>query len=166
MQPPEFEIVPFRRDIPRDVFTCGNQILDNWLRKYAGQNENLFRTRTFYAVDAEAKKILGFYSTVYGSVEPSTELDGIPVSKYSRPAFLIAKLAVDLSEQGNGIGKALLSDALNKAIAASESAGLEVVLVDAINNEAVTYYGRFGFVRHESGSSRMFMTMNTLRNSK
>jgi len=159
------EIIPFSRDVSRDDFSCGNSTLDFWLKQYAGQNEDKFRTRTFMAVDQASQQLLGYYTTVFGDVEPGAELDGIAVSNYSKPAFLIAKLAVDQRAQSHGIGKLMLSDALNKAVEASDSAGLEIVLVEAIDINAVSFYGRFGFTRFDPQSNRMFMTMKLLRNS-
>lgn len=159
------EVIPFSREVLREDFACGNLTLDWWLKQYAGQNEDKFRTRTFMAVDRTSQQLLGYYTTVFGNVEPGAELEGIAVSKYSKPAFLIAKLAVDQRAQSMGIGKLLLSHALNKALEASDAAGLEIVLVDAIDANAVSFYGRFGFTRFDPRSKRMFMTMKYLKNS-
>lgn len=165
MLPQSIEVIPFSREVPRDDFACGNATLDFWLKQYAGQNEDRFRTRTFMAVNRTSEQLLGYYTTVFGDVEPGAQLEGISVSNYSKPAFLIAKLAVDQRVQSLGIGKLMLSDALTKAIEASDSAGLEIVIVDAIDANAVSFYGRFGFTRFDPQSTRMFMTMKYLRNS-
>ncbi|MEY5023215.1 MAG: hypothetical protein RL569_128 [Actinomycetota bacterium] len=165
MFPGSIEIIPFSREVSRDEFACGNSTLDFWLKQYAGQNEDKFRTRTFLAVHSTSLQLLGYYTTVFGVVEPGAELEGIAVSNYSKPAFLIAKLAVDQRAQRHGVGKRMLSHALNKALEASDSAGLEIVLVDAIDTNAVSFYGRFGFIRFDPQSHRMFMTMKFLRNS-
>jgi len=139
--------------------------MDEWLGLYAGQNENKFRTRTFFAVDRYSLQLQGYFTTVFGEVKPGAELDGIAVSNYAKRAFLIARLAVDHNAQGQGIGKLMLGEALHKALGASESAGLEMVIVDAIDNDAIAFYGRFGFIRFDSESNRMFMTMKQLKAS-
>jgi GNAT superfamily N-acetyltransferase len=162
MVPGSFQIIPFTRSISREEFSCGNSSLDTWLKIYAGQNEDKFLTRTFMAVEADSKYLAGYCTTVFGETGPAQNIDGLPISKYSRPAFLIAKLAVDLGYQGQGVGKLLLADALRRACNASEVAGLELVIVDAINSEAVSFYGRFGFTRLDPGSRRMFLKIASL----
>ena len=159
------EVIPFDRDVSRENFSCGNKVLDDWLGLYAGQNEDKFRTRTFFAVDRDSLQLHGYFTTVFGEVKPGAELDGIAVSNYVKPAFLIARLAVHQKSQGRGIGKLMLGEALRKALGASESAGLEMVIVDAIDNNAIAFYGRFGFIRFDSESNRMFMTMKQLKAS-
>jgi GNAT superfamily N-acetyltransferase len=159
------EIVPFSRAISRDEFRCGNDSLDNWLKKFAGQNEDRFRSRTFFAIDQETNQLLGYYSSVFTSLDAGVELDGIPILNFKRPAYLIARLAVDQRFQNMGIGQLLLSDALTNALRSSEVAGLEMVLVDAIDNAAISFYGRFGFTRLDAKSNRMYATIRLLQNS-
>jgi GNAT superfamily N-acetyltransferase len=159
------EIVPFSRQVSRDDFWCGNEVLDNWLKQFAGQNEDRFRSRTFFAIDLESNQLLGYYTAVFTSLDGGVQLEGLPVSNYKRPAYLIARLAVDQRFQNLGVGKFLLSDALTKAIQASDVAGLEMVLVDAKDNSAITFYGRFGFTRLDAQSRRMYATIRLLQNS-
>ncbi|CAB4635068.1 unannotated protein [freshwater metagenome] len=106
--------------------------------------------------------MLGFYTAVFTALEAGTQLQGLLTSKYQIPAYLIAKLAVDKRAQNQGVGKLLLGDALNRAALAAEAGGLEIVVVDAINNEATSFYGKFGFTRVDSQSNRMFLYLKFL----
>jgi GNAT superfamily N-acetyltransferase len=151
--------------VPRDDFWCGNEVLDNWLKQFAGQNEDRFRSRTFFAIDRDKDLLVGYYTAVFTALEAGIQLEGLPVTNYKIPAYLIAKLAVDHRAQNAGIGKLLLGDALNKAARASGAGGLEVVVVDAINNEATSFYGKFGFTRVDALSNRMFLYVRFLQDS-
>lgn len=166
MQWEKITIVPFNQEVVRSEFRSGKLDLDTWLHKYAGQNEARNRTRTFFALGSESGSLLGYYSTVFVQLEAGVEMTGLPISKYPKPALLIARLAVHTEAQGRGIGKFMLSDALNRAIVASESAGLEVVMVEAIDADAAAFYGSFGFTRFDAQSLKMFMTMNFLKASQ
>lgn len=157
------QIVPFTKLVSREDFSCGNEILDTWLKQFAGQNESRFRSRTFFAIDQETNQLLGFYTAVFTALEAGTQLQGPLTSSYKIPAYLIAKLAVDKRAQNQGVEKLLLGDALNRASVASEAGGLEIVVVDAINNEATSFYGKFGFTRLDSQSSRMFLYLKFLQ---
>jgi GNAT superfamily N-acetyltransferase len=57
----------------------------------------------------------------------------------------LARLAVDQTEQGQGLGAALLKNALQRCLQASESIGARAVLVHAIDAEAKAFYQHFGF---------------------
>lgn len=163
--PKSIEIIPFSKQISRDDFCSGSEILDTWLKQFAGQNELKFRSRTFFAIDQDSNQLLGYYTSIFTALDAGVLLAGMPVSNYKKPAYLIARLAVDLRFQGMGIGASLLSDALSKALKASEVAGLELVLVDAKDDSAITFYGRFGFTRLDAHSRRMFATIRLLQNS-
>jgi GNAT superfamily N-acetyltransferase len=158
------EIVPFTRQVSRENFDCGNESLDNWLKRFAGQNESRFRSRTFFALDQDSNQLLGYYTSIFTALDAGIQLAGIPVSHYKKPALLIARLAVDQRAQNLGVGKALLRHGLNAAMRASETAGLEIIVVDAIDDEATTFYAKFGFTRFDADSNRMYITMSFLRN--
>lgn len=78
---------------------------------------------------------------------------------YPIPAVLLARLAVDVTVQGRGVGAQLLIHALTEIARASE----ELVVVHAIDEEAVTFYARFGFQRFVDHPLNLFMTTKALR---
>ncbi|WP_341359269.1 GNAT family N-acetyltransferase [Georgenia sp. M64] len=87
----------------------------------------------------------------------------------SVPAYLVARLAVDLELQGRGLGAELLLDALELVVEAAELGGGRLVVVDAIDEMARAFYEHHGFTRI-GGSDRLVIKVATvadvLRRSK
>jgi GNAT superfamily N-acetyltransferase len=63
------------------------------------------------------------------------------------PAVLLARLAIDANLQGQGLGGALLADALTRVVAATELVAARFVVVDALHEDAATFYEHHGFHR-------------------
>lgn len=132
-----------------DRFGCGREQLDRWLRAYAGQGQRRDSARTFVVCRKGAtKKVVGYYTLVASQVEPADATGGVRhgTSKhFPIPVCLIARLTVDRSEQGAGLGRSLLLDALRRTELASRSVAMRAVLVHALDEEAAGFYARFGF---------------------
>jgi len=131
-----------------DRFECGREQLNRWLRAYAGQGQRSDTARTFVACNRETTDVVGYYTLVASQVEHASATGGVRrgVSKrFPIPVCLIARLAVDHSAQGVGLGRSLLLDALRRADHASRSIAMRAVLVHALDEEAAAFYERFGF---------------------
>lgn len=92
--------------------------------------------------------MVGYYTLVASQVEGSeatSEVQRGTSQHFPIPVCLIARLAVDLSEQGAGLGRSLLLDALRRADRASGAVAMRAVLVHALDEEAAAFYARFGF---------------------
>ncbi|MGZ8219649.1 GNAT family N-acetyltransferase [Methylomagnum sp.] len=133
----------------RDGFASGRAELDDYLDRYAGQDERRDLTRVFVAVEAGQTDIAGYYSLSAGSVErrrfPPERSRKLP--HYPVPMARLGRLAVDMRLQGQGLGSLLLLDALKRSLSASASLGVYGVMVDALDERAATFYQHFGFVR-------------------
>ena len=129
-----------------DEFDSGNAELDGWLRRHAMAAQQMDSARTFVAVSAG--RVVGYFSLTMGSVlrteAPARMVRGLPA--YPVGMVLLARLAVDQTGQGRGVGSRLLADALRKAVAAGEAAAARLVVVDAIGDRAVAFYQRHGFI--------------------
>jgi GNAT superfamily N-acetyltransferase len=79
------------------------------------------------------------------------------LGKYDIPIMLLARLAVDRREQGRGLGKALLKDAILRTMQAAEIAGLKVLLVHAKDEAAAEFYRKHGFEQVLSDPLRLFL---------
>lgn len=77
--------------------------------------------------------------------------------------MMLARLAVDTNWSGKGLGNSLLLDALMRALAASEIAGLRAVVVDAKDDSAKHFYARRGFRAWPTDSNRLFVTIPELK---
>jgi GNAT superfamily N-acetyltransferase len=121
------------------------------LKTRAGQQERANNTRTFLAVDG--LRVIGYYATTTYrlGLDEVAEMYGVGKRTYPIPAVLLARLAVDTGFQGCGIGPKLLLHALSQIAEASRHVGFEVVVVHAIDRDAVTFYAQRGFT-----SQRLF----------
>jgi len=87
---------------------------------------------------------------------------GVGRRAYPIPALLLARLAVDVRSQGSGVGSELLLHALRQIAAASRHVGFEVVVVHAIDKDAVTFYAQRGFTQFEDHDLHLFMPVKNL----
>lgn len=128
------------------AFTCGNPNLDEWLIRYARQAHTSGSARTF--VVTEANIVVGYYSLTVGQIEPMEAPERIQkgMGRHPIPVIILARLAVSKGHQGFGIGRGLLQDAIRRALAIAEQAGIRALLTHPINGNAVNFYRRFGFV--------------------
>ena len=92
--------------------------------------------------------MVGYYTLVASQVEQGEatgEVQHGTSKHFPIPVCLIARLAVDQSAQGIGLGRSLLLDALQRTERASHSVAMRAVLVRALDDEAAAFYARFGF---------------------
>ena len=146
-------------------FNSGNDILDGWLRRHALTAQRMDSARTFVAVLRGDG--VGYFSLTMGSVlraeAPTKFVRGLPA--YPVGMVLLARLAVDQSEQGRGVGATLLAEALRKAVAAGEAAAARLVVVDAIDEGAAAFYERYGFIRAPEHPLRLYLRTKDVRAS-
>ena len=127
-------------------FDCGtHESLNDWLRRFALANQKNDSART-YVVQREGL-VVGYYSISAGSVavEESPVRIAKGLARHPIPVILLARLAVDKNEQGTGLGKALLKDAVSRMASAANIIGARAVLVHAIDDRARKFYEHFGF---------------------
>jgi GNAT superfamily N-acetyltransferase len=135
---------PQRHDVTR--FDCGNVTLNRWLSRYAGQSDRRDAARTFVTTSPE-DAVLGYYTLVAGQVrheEATAAVSRGQTRHFPIPIALLARLAVNTSHQRQGLGAALLRDALARVQAASAQVAVRAVVVHAIDDSAAAFYQRFG----------------------
>lgn len=138
---------PIGKKHDRDAFDCGEEALNDFLRRYARKSHELGGAKTFLAVsDAADKAILGFYSLCPASVEyartPETARHGL--ARHDVPGFRLARLAVDRKFQGLGLGGQLLLAAGRRCLLASAQVGGVVLVIDAKNERVAKWYSSYG----------------------
>ena len=150
----------------RASFDCGVEPLNDFLKKYALQNQKKDVGRT-YVVLNEDGRIAGFYTLVFSgvSVEETTPRVASGLGRYPVPVILLARLAVDLREKGRGLGSGLIRDALLRAVSASDIAGLRAVVVHAKDKAAKEFYQRFGFEPSPHNENHLYMILSEVRKS-
>lgn len=128
-----------------DEFGCGELVLDEWLKRRAKVNQLSGASRTFVVSDAN-QRVYGYYAMAAGAVSHQVATSSVrrnmpdPV-----PVMVLARLGVDTHAQGIKLGGALLQDAVNRAIAVSNNAGVRAILVHAIHDRAKQFYEHYGF---------------------
>jgi GNAT superfamily N-acetyltransferase len=160
------ETKPLDKLQDRASFDCGVESLNDYLKKYALQNQKKDAART-YVITTEENSIIGYYTLVFGSVgqEEANENVSAGLGKYAIPIILLARLAIDQGEKGKGLGKVLLRDALLRAVRASEIAGLRAFLVHAKDAAAKAFYEKFGFEPAPHNEFHLFLKMSDIRAS-
>jgi GNAT superfamily N-acetyltransferase len=139
--------------------------LDQWLRERARSSEGL-SARTYVACARdEPARVVGYFSLA-AAVEQRNALTSAKLRRgmpEQVPLLLIGRLAVDAHWRGCGLGSALVADALRRSLAASEIAGVRGVVAHAIDEAAVEFYERHGFVRSPLGERVMLIPIETVR---
>lgn len=78
------------------------------------------------------------------------------------PLVIVGRLAVDRAYQGRKIGAGLLKDALRRVVGISKEVGCRAVLVHAIDQDAASFYAKFGFIEFPASSQTMFLPIETI----
>lgn len=150
----------------RDGFSCGKDLLDNYIWTQAKQDIKRKLSACFVLIDNETGKISGYYTLSSNSISnnliPESFRKNLPKSYLSIPTILLGRLAIDKEFQGKGIGKLLLIDSLRRCCDISESLGIFAVIVDPLDNEAETFYEKYGFIKLPD-SGKMFLAMKTIK---
>jgi GNAT superfamily N-acetyltransferase len=133
----------------RKGFDCGVPALNDYLVRFARQNHDSGGAKTFVATpDDEPGRILGYYSLSPGAVDfaraPSRLTRGL--GRYDIPVFRLARLAVDRSLQGHGLGADLLLAAGERCVAVAAEVSGVALAIDAKDDGAARWYARFGAV--------------------
>ena len=150
----------------RGGFECGETSLNDYLRRYARQNDERDIARTFVAVEERgSRRVVGYYTLSGYSLESEAIPEkGLP--RYALPAALIGRLARDVGFKGQGVGEALLRDALNRCLSISEQMAVHAVVVDALDQRARAFYQAFGFRELIGYPMKLFLPMKTLCKSR
>ena len=140
---------PIRRKHDREALDCGDEALNEFLRRYARKSHERGGAKTFLAIDdAGDKTIVGFYSLSPASVDyiRTPEIIRRGLARYDVPGFRLARLAVDRRWQGRGIGGQLLLAAGRRCLWAASQVGGVVLLIDAKNERVAEWYAGYGAV--------------------
>ncbi|MCF6294493.1 MAG: GNAT family N-acetyltransferase [Flavobacteriaceae bacterium] len=147
-------------------FSCGKEILDNYLQKQANQDIKRKLSVCFVLNDKETNLLQGYYTLANNSIPqnlmPTEFQKRLPKSYTSIPTTLLGRLAIDNRFQGKGIGKLLLIDALKRCYEISKSIGSFAVIVDPLDEDAEKFYHKYGFINLPD-SGKMFLPMNTIK---
>lgn len=161
----DWRIEPLDRSHERGDFSCGVPALDTFLSTLVRQYEKRGLGRTYVAVRPEERRVLGYYTLAAGSVSfenvPADVARKLP--RHPLPVILLARLAVDRVARGQGLGEALLLDALRRSLDISRGLGVHGVEVHAIDDLARSFYEKYGFVALLDARRHLFLPVETIR---
>ena len=157
--------VPLGREHDCRAFDCGNDPLNDYLRRFAWTNQQAGAARTYVASRGDV--VVGYFTLAYGSIEHEGAAERIRkgLARHPIPVMVLARLAVDRSEQGCGLGKGLLKDALLRTLQAAEIAGLRAVIVHAKDDSARDFYERLGFQRSPIDEFHLMLLIKDIKAS-
>ena len=161
---PNFVIEPLGVRHDRAVFSCGNDELDSYLHKQAGQDLKK-RAAVPFVITPDHKTIAGFYTLSQYAVDlgdvPAEVAKRLP--KYPAvSATLLGRLAVSTAFRGRGFGERLLMDALHRSLESSKQVASTGVVVDAKDASAEEFYKEYGFIELPRIAHRLFLAMGTV----
>jgi GNAT superfamily N-acetyltransferase len=153
---------PLSVDHKLDIFHSGVASLDEWLKKKAYKNQLKGASRCF--VICHGEEVVGYYSLSAGAIAKEQ------VPKKSRrnmpnplPVLLLGRLAIDANYHNQGLGSALLRDAMLRAVNVAHDAGVFAILVHALSEPAKQFYFSRGFVESPLQPMTLMMTLETVR---
>ena len=143
-------------------FDCGRGSLNRWLQESALRADAQGTARTIVWTRAEDPAVLAYYSIAPTEVRREGLTRGAHGGHSVIPSYLLARLALDRSLQGRGLGTYLLLDAVELVVAASASGGGRLLVVDAIDEAAADFYRAHGFTGI-TGTQRLYTRISSLQ---
>jgi GNAT superfamily N-acetyltransferase len=150
-------------DDETDRFDCGQDDLNRFLKRFALANQAANAAQTY--VTCRARGVVGYYSLAVGSVQreesPARAVKGM--AHHPLPVMLLARLAVDRSDQRSGIGQGLLKDALRRTAQAADIVGIRALVVHAKDETARRWYQQFDFEPSPTDPLHLFLLLKDLK---
>ena len=144
-------------------FDCGKDELNRFLKRFALANQQANSAQTYVA--NRNGVVVGYYSLAVGGVGHQMASARVTkgMARHPIPVMVLARLAVDLSEQGQGTGKGLLKDALRRTAAAADIAGIRALFVTAKDDDAQRFYEHYNFDPSPADPRQLFLVMKDLK---
>lgn len=153
---------PISADDDLADFDCGEPGLDHYLRSRALVNHAEGASRCF--VTTRDGRVVGFYALASASVQRRSTAAAVRRNMPDPiPVILLSRLAVDIAEQGNGLGMHLLRDAIVRCVRVADLIGVRAILVHAINADARDFYVHVGFDPSPTDPLHLVLPIKTAR---
>jgi GNAT superfamily N-acetyltransferase len=152
-----------RLDHTIEGFDCGREELNRYLLRYAWVNQQAGAAQTYVGLVGDT--VIGYYTLAVGQIsrEEAPERLTKGLARHPVPILLLARLAVALSAQGQGVGKALLRDAMQRTLQAADIAGIRAFAVHAKDAEARSFYEKFDFIPSPADPMHLFILLKDVR---
>ncbi len=147
----------------RKDFDCGVPSLNQYLQRSARQNQDQDMGRTYVLVEEGESRVWGYYTLSSATIDFYEYPENVGLPLYPVPAILLARLAVDQSRQGEGLGRDLLLHALAAARHHADGIAAAAVVVDALDKAAQAFYEKYGFQLLNKEGRHLYLTMKKIR---
>jgi GNAT superfamily N-acetyltransferase len=151
------ELLTARHDVAR--FSCGQPVLDRWLKTRALANQE--KGFTVVMVVHDAGRVVGYYglapTAVVATVLPRSIRTGQPPDPI--PCLLLGQLATDTAYAGRGVGSGLLKHALVRCVAGARLIGGRALVVHALDDQAAAFWRRRGFLPSRDDPLTLFRSL-------
>jgi predicted N-acetyltransferase YhbS len=146
-----------------ESFDCGRPALNDWLLRHARQAQGSGSAKTFVVADDD--RVVGYFSLTVGQVDTLEAPERIRkgMGQYPIPVVILARLAVSIQDQGKGIGFGMLQDAIRRTLLIAEQAGIRAMLTHPIDEEASSFYTRFGFIASPLSERQLLLLLKDAR---
>ncbi len=161
----ERRVEKLRPDHPIERFDCGREPLNRYLLRYAWANQLQQAGAAQTWVGLVAESVIGYHTLAVGQVsrEEAPERLTKGLARHPAPVMLLARLAVDRRWHGQGVGKALLRDAMQRTLHAADIAGIRAFAVHAKDEEARNFYEKFDFIASPVDPMQLFVLLKDVR---
>lgn len=159
-------IEPLDRNHDRAAFTCGDDRLDNFIRRTAARQQEQDIARVFVGCLDATPLVIAYYALNSHFIDVTTlpEADRKKLPAYDTiPAIYLSKLGVQTEHQSQGLGSHLMADASRRCVCAADIVGAHFLILDALNERAAAPYRRLGFVDLPGHGPRMLIKMSVVR---
>ena len=159
----ERRVEKLRSDHKLEGFDCGRDELNRYLLRYAWANQQAGASQTYLGLVGHA--VVGYHTLAVGQVsrEEAPERLTKGLARHPVPIMLLARLAVDHRWQGQGVGKALLRDAMQRTLHAADIAGIRAFAVHAKDEQARNFYQKFDFIPSPTDPMHLFVLIKDVR---
>lgn len=142
---------------------CGGDSLNRFLSRHVHTNQRANASRTYVALRGE--RAVGFHTLVVGAVAPEQAPERLSqgLAHHPVPLMVLARLAVNCSDQDQGLGAGLLKDVIQRTLAAADIAGIRALAVHAKDEAASSFCSHFGFVPSPTAPLHLLALLKDLR---
>jgi GNAT superfamily N-acetyltransferase len=152
-----------RPDREIEGFDCSREELNRYLLRFASANQQAGAAQTYAGLVGNT--VVGYCTLAVGQVarEEAPERLTKGLARHRVPIMLLARLAVAASSQGQGVGKALLRDAMQRTLQEADIAGIRAFAVHVKDEEARRFYEKFDFIPSPTDPTHLFVLLKDVR---
>ncbi|MGH3798791.1 MAG: hypothetical protein ACRDTD_01395 [Pseudonocardiaceae bacterium] len=144
-------------------FDCGAPSLNQWLSSRALEAQARGTAATYVWTAPATGLVVAYYAIAPHQVQREQVSSAMAGGVTVIPAYLLARLALDVTLHGQGLGAELLHDAMDRIVTAADTASGRLIIVDAIDETAAAFYRHHDFQPVRDNPHRLVLKLSTVR---